>query len=906
MEKLNIEPKQNNGARQKLINEGLIASEETVSNEEFNAVVGKTNELVEAFNFGTPITAFNFLENVPTYEDLPPTGNQVNDGYGVLEDGLIYVWNGLSFQSKGNGIDLGLKPFGKVVKGDKLAVSGDSVFEQLPEYIESKNLFNPNEIQYNKYVTTNSAIIQTGNGWACSGFIKVSPEDYYLSADKDRSGVGFYDVNKNPLRYMGINTGLIKPQVGEDYVVFNLKSDVSIDYNNVQFEKGSVPTEYHPFGSSKIIKETSVNKLEETIEKTNQSLAITEHIQAEGSVTDNLINPNRFELYTLLLINGGTTNESDIAKQYNTSDFTPVLPSTLYTGLRLDSTNIFRYTCFYRKDKTFISAITAFHTSFTTPANTAYVRTSVPNERHGTTLVGDMTNIGLFLGESPSWSYYGIRLSLKNPLNTSVKNSDEIATISDIKNLISEQQTIGFNFTYINGVLTCDYSEGTIVGQLKNQKGFTGNDMFNFSSSSMKGVSVGSSDDVAPMHVLNSTMGANHGYNHYYATITAHGFTNVDVGTEFDKGGVKFYVLRIVDSNTVAFISQNNGTPGAPVFVALTTGNITRSGNTFSVTAVSLNQLYPSIGQLNKKLVINGLKEINEDLTGNAEKVEAIESYVIYDPDSVKNNAIARAGQSFAPTMIGDPNVLVENIYRFVKEPACLVFSNVQFLKDIAFTDLMVSQAVIIGGNNGQTQYYIPNSNPLNGSVDLRKPTAITWSSSIPATFVVNANQPDPLTPPNRVIQYRGNVGFMLCYVLTRGQGKNIADYTNRTFEIRNNTGKVYPHPVEGTKVGVTTTTDSVYSVAMARVYTDLSKTRSGNRLSIFSFTVDNEKHVYIDYSGNMIDKINLEDFSLNGKKIEVLESKNAILKNTIYNNGFIISANYVEGETCYIVLIIK
>src|SRR5690606_33168700 len=151
---------------------------------------------------------------------------------------------------------------------------------------------------------------------------------------------------------------------------------------------------------------------------------------------------------------------------------------------------------------------------------------------------------------------------LKNTLGTAVKNNNEIATVSDIKNLISAQQTTGFNYIYINGFLTCGYDLGTIVGKLKAQLGYTGNDVFNFSGSTMKGVSVGSADDVAPMHILNFTMGANHGYNHYHATITAHGFTNVDIGTEFDKSGVKFYILRIVDANTVAFISQNNGTAG--------------------------------------------------------------------------------------------------------------------------------------------------------------------------------------------------------------------------------------------------------------------------------------------------------------------------------------------------------
>ncbi|MDM1045859.1 hypothetical protein HX004_13960 [Myroides sp. 1354] len=162
MKKLNIEPKINNGARQKLIDEGLISSEETVSNDEFNMLVDKTNELVEAVNTGAPITAFNFLENVPTYEDLPISGNQVNDGYGVLEDGLIYVWNGNAFQSEGNGINLGLKPKGVVVQNEELAVSGGEIYDFSEAiFVSKKNeelLISP----VNYYTGNSSASLEIG------------------------------------------------------------------------------------------------------------------------------------------------------------------------------------------------------------------------------------------------------------------------------------------------------------------------------------------------------------------------------------------------------------------------------------------------------------------------------------------------------------------------------------------------------------------------------------------------------------------------------------------------------------------------------------------------------------------------------------------------------------------------
>lgn len=800
---------------------------------------------------------------------------------------------------------------GVVEEGNTEAVSGGEVFKNLPEYIKSKNLFNEEEIQYNTFIN-NSGVIQTAQDWDCSGLIPVEEGDYYLSGEKNRVGVGFYDESGVPVRYEAINIGLVSVQEGEYFVAFNLKSPTTADYSDIQFERGSSQTEYEPYAKN-IIKKTFVEGLVETeqrsIETEQRSIEskeITDFFEKHSST--NLINPAEILYKTLLISGGGTTTGTTTADQYNTTEFIKVEPNTTYTGLRLDSSYIFRYTAFYSAPnvESYLSQITTNHSSFTTPTDGNYVRTSIYNENHAQTLVGDMTKVGLFKGNEPQWSYFGEYLNIKYPIATEAKTDESVATIADIKNISSKTGAGKISYVLSSGNLNVTNNIGTLSGKVKENRGFEGNDMFNFSPSTIKGVTVSSSDDVAPMHILNFTMGANHGYTHYHATIPTHGLTNVDIGTEFDKSGVKFYILRIVDENTVAFISQNNGTPSSPSFVALTTGNITRGEESYTVTSVQSKQLYPSIGELNKYIFVNNeVKETNEDAQGNTNKLEVVENYVIYDPTTVLNNTISRAGQPQEPTMIGDANVRVNNIYRFVNN-ACLVFANVQFLKEIAFTDIMVAQAVIIGSNNGTTQYYVPNSNPLNGSVDLRKPTAIAWSSSIPATSVVNANQPDPLNPPNRVIQYRGDVGFMLCYILTRGQGKNVADYTDRTFEIRNNTGKVYPHPVEKTKVGETTTTNSIYSVAMARVYTDLTNTRIGNRLSVFKFEVDDETHVYIDYSDSMIDFVDLDDLSLNGKSIEVLESKNTILKNNIYNQGFIIDANYIEGETCYIVLLIK
>src|SRR5690606_11399741 len=75
-------------------------------------------------------------------------GNEVNDGYGVIADGLVYVWNGTAFQSQRQGMDLGLKPDenSKVEEGNPMAVSGGEVFDyvndQKAELLYLNSFFN--------------------------------------------------------------------------------------------------------------------------------------------------------------------------------------------------------------------------------------------------------------------------------------------------------------------------------------------------------------------------------------------------------------------------------------------------------------------------------------------------------------------------------------------------------------------------------------------------------------------------------------------------------------------------------------------------------------------------------------------------------------------------------------------
>lgn len=798
------------------------------------------------------------------------------------------------------------------------------------DLVPSKNLFDPSKIVENSYLSSGGnqpggSIVNGVAGWYRSGFISLPDVGQYtLSGAKERIGFAFYDENYNPTRYFAVNIGTFTSVEGEIYAAFNLKSPSTSAYSNIQFEKGSSATSYEPY-AKKVVGKNSVEGLEGAIQ--NASVAISKSVSIEEDLenfefeplqSSNLLNPTKALTKTFLNASSGQLlTGTNITDQYSVTDFIPCTANEILQILNSFGGEFgVRTYCVYDSTKTFISGFsTDARTKLVTSPNNnavAFIRFAVVGELYLNAPNQYFINeIGVFKGENNSFEYFvnGNLSNLTNDVITELKKPDSLATIKDVEFITgkSEQTNNSLKYTLAqNGLLTISNPMGSIQGMIGSQRGYVGNDMFNFYNYNILGVSASNGDDVAPIHAMNTTLGANHGYAQYLATITAHGLTNADIGREFVKGANKYYPIRIVDSNIVAFLGENLGTESNPNLVALTSGTITKEGVDYTISSVTSAQLYPSIANLSIRVIVDG-NEVENGVSGFGNTIEVIEEYEIKSIDSILRNTINRAGSIESPSLDGNGFIKIQNIYRFVEGLNCLVFVRTRQLISAIFADIMATQAITLGGqNNGSTYYYVPNSNPLNAQVDLRKPTIINWSTSIPSSYIVNANQPDPQNPPNRVVQYKGNVGFMVGYLTDRGVGKNIPAYTARTFELRNNTGKVYPHPVEGSVVGTMPNVNTVFNIGMYRAFTDLSKTRIGNRLSVFELSVEQYLYAFIDYSGSMFDNIVLEKKGINGCPVELIESKNCQLASDIYNDGLYVNAEYVEGETCFIVLKIR
>lgn len=423
------------------------------------------------------------------------------------------------------------------------------------------------------------------------------------------------------------------------------------------------------------------------------------------------------------------------------------------------------------------------------------------------------------------------------------------------------------------------------------------NHQFNFKKLSYNGGGeINISDDTAPVHVLGTTIGANHGLPCYIATIEQHGLSNTSVGTIWTQNGKEYVITRIVDENRIQIVSKNYGTYIQPTFEKVSVGEIVNGNITKNITSVANSQLYPSLQQIEQRVVANGERLVVENGRFQCKSIDFIESYYIVDPLGLIDKLINNSGSNSAPDMGAGSLIKIENVYRFVENLTVIVFENIIPLRKMAFSDFMFTQSSIQALTN--SKLYIPNSLP-QGGYDFRKPTQIQIPMSI-SHFNCGVNDmADPNNPVNRIVGYNTQYAAAIGY-LPYGVGKNIKEFTSNPIKVRGDSGKIYPNGVTSDIIGNLINVGEVYSAVMYKALF-LAKANNG-RMSMYHFEVYGNEYVFIDYSASMADKVTIDD-KFNGRKINVVEAVNTKLKNEVYNYGFYVEAKYVEGETCYIVV---
>ena len=338
-------------------------------------------------------------------------------------------------------------------------------------------------------------------------------------------------------------------------------------------------------------------------------------------------------------------------------------------------------------------------------------------------------------------------------------------------------------------------------------------------------------DDAAPLRYNGTYIGANHGaFVVHQVTKTAHGKTFVDVGSKWNNGTRDYTLLRIVDANTLWFISDNTGTSAQWIYnTTSTAGNtlthVSGATNTASILVATdtITQLYCAVNEHVKKVTVDGYKPITTSGFYDVESIEFNDSYNIMNVPAIVAYAQANVGTATeleftSNTIAWDVNVQVG--YCYTTNGSLTINTQLYKKSAINFEFAGLTQALPLNYSGKTLLQYVPKMNTVTVSGTPYNLSNIVDVTSVTAVInMLKADWSDATNPPDRMVQIvkTGSVkdyAHVVGYSLTRGDTKpSVRQNTNDAGFFNGPTKKMYP------KALVTTLDTVVNTVAYRSLY---------------------------------------------------------------------------------------
>jgi hypothetical protein len=375
-----------------------------------------------------------------------------------------------------------------------------------------------------------------------------------------------------------------------------------------------------------------------------------------------------------------------------------------------------------------------------------------------------------------------------------------------------------------------------------------------------------SGDDIAPLYLNGSYVGANHGFfDVLKLTTTGHGKTTADIGSVWSLNGKNFLILDIVDANTIKIFSDFTGNQTSPTNYTSATSfsgtltHVSGATNTTSITftATAKDQIYPMTNNKKFKLVLDG-KEITADGVYFGDKFDLIEIYTIMDVPSIqqyiKTNIGAKANLS-NDSIAGWVNVT--NIFSHNKNGSLTVKTGYEFLKQTNISFYGAVQSFSIGA-----KAYVPDV----GIVDGKDMSTVVTQGANTLDFA-KSSWLSPTKPPYRYHQFSTDLtkGMALGYNTSFGVAKpSIRQNDTSAGNIAASTNKMYPYvKASGTAVAGDYQEAIAFRIPLRIIDTDAT--------CLYWYWVGKDIYLAFDYHKN-IDKIIELPSYMAGKKIEQLD----------------------------------
>lgn len=423
--------------------------------------------------------------------------------------------------------------------------------------------------------------------------------------------------------------------------------------------------------------------------------------------------------------------------------------------------------------------------------------------------------------------------------------------------------------------------------------------VFNWTEDKVNGVRVKQGkDEAAPYRVMNTTIGANHGYTIGVCTASSHGKTATDVGSVYQHSdGNEYVIVEVPDTDTVILTKRlTNADIPTGTFTHVSGGADT---GTITVTSQSKDQWRPSHVNRSIKCYADGVEILDRDIEiPYSNSVKFVESYDIQTKTGMVEYCIAN-GVSIPES--DDIAVSVNIVNEVDINGQVVVYTDFFAHQDMSMSDVMFVQAM----RGELTDYYIPKALPFThdgvafdyANIEPADKTITEGTSSIYMT-------PDRCEPSgilcDRVVAFNGSASMFAIGYLPVADSDPVRRRTNCTdmaLEIRNNTGKIYPRCID---VGDTTVTaGTYYSAAAYRSVTPKSSERTSGYVIRSRFGV----FVYCDWHDVIkTDRFPIPD-DLAGMEITEIEVSDGVTVVSEFASAAIVFDVSVSGSYGYAIL---
>lgn len=422
--------------------------------------------------------------------------------------------------------------------------------------------------------------------------------------------------------------------------------------------------------------------------------------------------------------------------------------------------------------------------------------------------------------------------------------------------------------------------------------------VFNFASDIVNNVLQRSlNDDVAPMRLDGTTIGANHGYRKTNLTAASHGKTTADIGSIWTNGTKEFVIVEIVSSSVVAVTSRTDNTDAT----ATTFTHVSGASNTASFTATAATtglQWYPSIRDRKLNCFVDDSQiDLSTGGTYNfKDTVSFLESYSIMKKSDIVEWLIVNKGQNHV-NYNAAPAYTVNFGYTFDHECGCTIYFGGVGRKTVDLVDQMITQSIQLAQGNGVVYNYIPKAAEFTeGGFTYnfsQLENLYAKNPSVPL-YLTAARQESGTNPIDRIVMLNDQVGYATGYlpILDAAPDVRPTKASRKYLEIRNSTLKIYPRLIDSASITKINEGDAFAAIAYRKYFK-----RSSDRTCKYAVRSELGDYLYLDWHTAKTDEVELPS-DLVGREFDIVEkSSNVTLLSKFASNSILVkidsSKNY-------------